>query len=57
MFLVATVSQSYSGQLSDDPIVHTHLSALYDTLLEQNLIRCGTGSRTASYEPNCECTC
>ncbi|EFN51744.1 hypothetical protein CHLNCDRAFT_56351 [Chlorella variabilis] len=31
--------QSYSGQLSDDPIVHTHLSALYDTLLEQNLIR------------------
>ncbi|KAL4854038.1 26S proteasome non-ATPase regulatory subunit 11 [Chlorella vulgaris] len=31
--------QSYSRQLSDDPIVHSHLSALYDTLLEQNLVR------------------
>ncbi|PSC67714.1 26S proteasome non-ATPase regulatory subunit 11-like protein [Micractinium conductrix] len=31
--------QSYSAQLTDDPIVHAHLSALYDTLLEQNLIR------------------
>lgn len=31
--------QSYSEQLGGDPIVHAHLSALYDTLLEQNLIR------------------
>jgi 26S proteasome regulatory subunit N6 len=31
--------QSYAKQLGDDPIVHSHLSALYDTLLEQNLIR------------------
>lgn len=27
--------QSYAPQLGEDPIVHTHLSALYDTLLEQ----------------------
>ncbi|KAI7843382.1 hypothetical protein COHA_002980 [Chlorella ohadii] len=33
------VLQSYSEQLGGDPIVHAHLSALYDTLLEQNLIR------------------
>lgn len=33
--------QSYAAQLGEDPIVHAHLSALYDTLLEQNLIRCG----------------
>lgn len=26
-------------ELSDDPIVRNHLSALYDTLLEQNLVR------------------
>lgn len=25
--------------LQEDPIVHTHLAALYDTLLEQNLLR------------------
>lgn len=30
---------SYSQQLNDDPIVRTHLSALYDTMLEQNLLR------------------
>lgn len=30
---------SYREQLSEDPIVHAHLSALYDTLLEQNLVR------------------
>ena len=29
----------HAEQLVDDPVVHTHLSALYDTLLEQNLIR------------------
>ncbi|GAB4819896.1 hypothetical protein N2152v2_006942 [Parachlorella kessleri] len=31
--------QDFSAQLGGDPIVHSHLSALYDTLLEQNLIR------------------
>ena len=31
--------QVHSRQLVEDPVVHTHLSALYDTLLEQNLIR------------------
>lgn len=29
----------HNEQLVQDPVVHTHLSALYDTLLEQNLIR------------------
>lgn len=28
-----------SPELSDDPIVRTHLASLYDTLLEQNLVR------------------
>ena len=28
-----------SVELQEDPIVHTHLAALYDTLLEQNLLR------------------
>lgn len=31
--------QAHAQQLVEDPVVHTHLSALYDTLLEQNLIR------------------
>ncbi|KAL4433751.1 hypothetical protein ABPG75_000192 [Micractinium tetrahymenae] len=31
--------QSFSAQLGGDPIVHAHLNALYDTLLEQNLLR------------------
>lgn len=31
--------QVHAEQLVQDPVVHTHLSALYDTLLEQNLIR------------------
>lgn len=26
-------------ELSDDPIIRNHLAALYDTLLEQNLVR------------------
>jgi 26S proteasome regulatory subunit N6 len=26
-------------ELSEDPIIRNHLSALYDTLLEQNLVR------------------
>jgi len=29
----------YEKELSEDLIVHSHLSALYDTLLEQNLLR------------------
>jgi len=29
----------YEMELSEDLIVHSHLSALYDTLLEQNLLR------------------
>ncbi|KAH1031374.1 hypothetical protein J1N35_043548 [Gossypium stocksii] len=28
-----------AAQLEEDPIVHRHLSSLYDTLLEQNLCR------------------
>ena len=31
--------KEHEEQLVLDPVVHTHLSALYDTLLEQNLIR------------------
>jgi 26S proteasome regulatory subunit N6 len=31
--------EAYKPQLADDPVVHTHLTALYDTLLEQNLMR------------------
>ncbi|KAG2269845.1 hypothetical protein Bca52824_064400 [Brassica carinata] len=31
--------RDYKAQLEDDPIVHRHLSSLYDTLLEQNLCR------------------
>lgn len=33
------VLQQYKSQLVDDAIIHFHLSALYDTLLEQNLVR------------------
>ncbi|KAM6957471.1 26S proteasome non-ATPase regulatory subunit 11A-like [Aplochiton taeniatus] len=29
----------YKGELRDDPIIRTHLTTLYDNLLEQNLIR------------------
>ncbi|RKP02840.1 hypothetical protein CXG81DRAFT_10331 [Caulochytrium protostelioides] len=29
----------YKDGLGNDPIIHTHLAALYDTLLEQNLLR------------------
>ena len=39
--------QSYRGQLGEDPIVHSHLSALYDTLLQQNLLRCGAAAAAA----------
>lgn len=31
--------KSYRDQLEEDPIVHRHLSSLYDTLLEQNVCR------------------
>uniref|UniRef100_A0A0D6R5W1 PCI domain-containing protein n=1 Tax=Araucaria cunninghamii TaxID=56994 RepID=A0A0D6R5W1_ARACU len=31
--------RTYQPQLEEDPIVHRHLSSLYDTLLEQNLCR------------------
>ncbi|GAA5962386.1 hypothetical protein JCM21900_005102 [Sporobolomyces salmonicolor] len=31
--------QERKKELSDDPIIRSHLSALYDTLLEQNLVR------------------
>lgn len=34
-----TTLTSYEGQLVADPVVHNHLSSLYDTLLEQNLCR------------------
>lgn len=30
---------AYKEELVDDPVVHLHLSRLYDTLLEQNLCR------------------
>lgn len=33
------VLDQYKGALVDDPIVHSHLSNLYDTLMEQNLVR------------------
>jgi 26S proteasome regulatory subunit N6 len=33
------VLSTYKPELVDDSIVHAHLSALYDTLLEQNLVR------------------
>ncbi len=34
-----TTLKSYEAQLVADPVVHNHLSSLYDTLLEQNLCR------------------
>lgn len=33
------VLKAHTAQLVDDAIVHAHLTALYDTLLEQNLVR------------------
>lgn len=33
------VLKQYHTELVEDSIIHTHLSALYDTLLEQNLVR------------------
>lgn len=37
--LFETALRDYKAQLEEDPIVHRHLSSLYDTLLEQNLCR------------------
>ncbi|GAB4858744.1 26S proteasome regulatory subunit rpn6 [Ancistrocladus abbreviatus] len=37
--LFETALQNFKTQLEEDPIVHRHLSSLYDTLLEQNLCR------------------
>ncbi|KMZ75348.1 26S proteasome non-ATPase regulatory subunit [Zostera marina] len=37
--LFETALRDYKPQLEDDPIIHRHLSSLYDTLLEQNLCR------------------
>lgn len=34
-----TTLTNYNAQLVADPVVHNHLSSLYDTLLEQNLCR------------------
>jgi 26S proteasome regulatory subunit N6 len=33
------VLKKFKAQLVDDPVVHTHLTQLYDKLLESNLIR------------------
>lgn len=37
--LFETALSDFKAQLEEDPIVHRHLSSLYDTLLEQNLCR------------------
>jgi 26S proteasome regulatory subunit N6 len=37
--LQAVLAQ-YKEELVDDTLINAHLSALYDTLLEQNLVRC-----------------
>lgn len=34
-----TFTLTHLPELSSDPTIRTHLSALYDTLLEQNLLR------------------
>jgi 26S proteasome regulatory subunit N6 len=31
--------KDYKTELSDDPVIHSHLGTLYDNLLEQNLSR------------------
>lgn len=31
--------KEYKTELSDDPVIHSHLGTLYDNLLEQNLSR------------------
>lgn len=37
--LFETALRDFKAQLEEDPIVHSHISSLYDTLLEQNLCR------------------
>lgn len=37
-FLLKALTE-YKAELRDDPIISTHLTKLYDNLLEQNLIR------------------
>lgn len=32
--------KTHKGQLSDDPIIRNHLASLYDTLIEQNILKC-----------------
>jgi hypothetical protein len=39
VFIASILSLTSSTELSDDPIIRNHLAALYDTLLEQNLVR------------------
>ncbi|KAL3578824.1 hypothetical protein D5086_020328 [Populus alba] len=39
IMLFETALRDFKAQLEEDPIVHRHLSSLYDTLLEQNLCR------------------
>ena len=36
---MALLSWILMTELQQDPLIRTHLSSLYDTLLEQNLIR------------------
>lgn len=38
-FLTFKALTEYKAELRDDPIISTHLTKLYDNLLEQNLIR------------------
>ena len=37
--MVQAALQEHKQQLVEDAVVHSHLAALYDTLLEQNLVR------------------
>lgn len=38
-FFCIQALKEYKAELQDDPIISTHLTKLYDNLLEQNLIR------------------
>ncbi|XP_059317288.1 26S proteasome non-ATPase regulatory subunit 11 homolog [Lycium ferocissimum] len=39
LMLFEIALRNFKAQLDEDPIVHRHLSSLYDTLMEQNLCR------------------
>ena len=39
MKLFENALYDYKAEQEDDPVIHRHLSSLYDTLLEQNLCR------------------